>query len=889
MMETGLRGRRRGALLCWPVVVVAVLLGPAHAQLQQDSESLAAELETATGKRRIEVLHALARAGRREDPRQAITYWSEALELISKHPDPKLEVDVLNRMAWAHIVLGELDRAIEIIGQSHEKATIAGYDNGLGNALNHLGVAHWYKGEYHRAVEYHQKALTVRESTGNRVAVAGTLNNIGIVQRHLGSLDLSLDSYLRSLRIKEELDDTTGIANTTHNIAEIYRALDNHELALEYYQRSMRHHRQIDNKLGVAATLNAIGRIQAEQGDSQSALASFDRSYALAAEVPAKNPMARALFSKGKELDKQGRTEEARQCLTRCLELSEETGVRSGVATASLALAKLSRASGHYQQAVREVERVLAIASEMEKKELVVSAYEELAELHAAMGEHQKAFEYHKSFTRVRDEIFSDEHSQRIERLQRGYEAEKRASEIALLKVENRLKATEVDRQRFLRNLSFAGAAIALLLVILLYRRYRERKLLADELEDKKEQLEKTNVMVSAINSEVVFDDLLREILHQAQVIKGAEKAGFLVRDRATQRFRVRVASGWEGRHLGGLELTFDEVRQRYLRASDEIHPGIFVISDVAGRSAEDKIAAHLDLPKSMIVMAVEVEDRLEGLLVLDNHSGDNVFAERDTDLLRRLKEHVRSAFIKTRLLSELKDLNDKSKEVLRIAAHDFRSPYASMMGSLQLIRARLTKGSLDVHRTLEHIDEQLAVGRATIELLERLLDLSAIESGNWELHPGAVNVTQIVRESEVQHRATAAGKEIEITFDLRPGIPEIEADPARLRQVLDNLISNAIKYTFPGGKVEVVCRAVNGRVLTSIKDTGQGLSAEDMEQVFRSFKKLSARPTGGESSTGIGLAIAKSVVEMHGGRIWVESEEGEGATFTFSLPISRP
>jgi len=681
------------------------------------------------------------------------------------------------------------------------------------------------------------------------------------------------------------LGDTIGIANTQHNIAEIYRALENNELALEYYERSLQYYRQIDNKLGAAATLHGIGRIQEDQGDLQSALQSFDQSYALAAEVSSRNPMARSLGARGKVLAELGRSKEARQSLTRSLELSEESGMRSGVATASLALAKLSRESGRYQQGLREVERALAIASDMERKELIGSIYEELAELHAALGDHRKAFEYHKSFKQVRDEIFSDEHSQRIESLQRGYEAEKRASEIALLKVENRLRALEVDRQRFLKNLSIGGAAIVLLLAVLLYRRYRERKLLVEELEDKREQLEKTNIIVSAINSEVAFDDLLREILHQARVIKGTERAAFLVRDRATQRFRARVSTGWHDRQIEGTDLTYDEVCRRYLHGAEEIHPGVFVTSRHAGSPAEDEVAGQGNLPKSMLIMAIEVENRLEGLLLLDNHREHNAFAEQDADLLQRLKEHILSAFIKTRLLSELRNLNDKSKEVLRIAAHDFRSPFASMMTFLQLIQKRYAKGTLDLQLTFKHIDEQLAVGRATIELFERLLDLSAIESGNWELQATAVDLSRLVREAEDRHRTMAAKKEIAIRVDLGPGIPEVEADPARLRQVLDNLISNAIKYTFPGGRVEIFCEATNGRVVTSIKDTGQGLSAEDKEQVFRSFKKLSARPTGGESSTGIGLAIARSVVEMHGGRIWVESEQGEGATFSFSLP----
>jgi two-component system, sensor histidine kinase and response regulator len=106
---------------------------------------------------------------------------------------------------------------------------------------------------------------------------------------------------------------------------------------------------------------------------------------------------------------------------------------------------------------------------------------------------------------------------------------------------------------------------------------------------------------------------------------------------------------------------------------------------------------------------------------------------------------------------------------------------------------------------------------------------------------------------------------------------------------VMANLLSNAIKYSHPGGRVRIACEARPGEVVTHVKDTGQGLTPQDLEAIFKRFGKLSARPTGGESSTGLGLAIVKKIVELHGGRIWVESERGKGSTFSFSLPVAPP
>ncbi len=110
--------------------------------------------------------------------------------------------------------------------------------------------------------------------------------------------------------------------------------------------------------------------------------------------------------------------------------------------------------------------------------------------------------------------------------------------------------------------------------------------------------------------------------------------------------------------------------------------------------------------------------------------------------------------------------------------------------------------------------------------------------------------------------------------------------DRVRVAEVVDNLVSNALKFTWPGGRVRVFCEQRNGEVVTHVQDTGQGLESDELEWVF-SGKKLSAQPTGGESSTGLGLVIVRKIVELHRGRAWVESKKGEGSRFSFSLPHS--
>jgi signal transduction histidine kinase len=135
-----------------------------------------------------------------------------------------------------------------------------------------------------------------------------------------------------------------------------------------------------------------------------------------------------------------------------------------------------------------------------------------------------------------------------------------------------------------------------------------------------------------------------------------------------------------------------------------------------------------------------------------------------------------------------------------------------------------------------------------------------------------------------VRERATKDG--VSLTLELDPNVELVTADERRIRQVVFNLLSNAVKFTPQGGHVDVSTHTDNGEVLVSVKDTGPGIDPDDQARIFEEFQQ--AKATNGErpEGTGLGLALSKSLVELHGGRIWVDSEPGRGATFTFTLPV---
>jgi signal transduction histidine kinase len=162
------------------------------------------------------------------------------------------------------------------------------------------------------------------------------------------------------------------------------------------------------------------------------------------------------------------------------------------------------------------------------------------------------------------------------------------------------------------------------------------------------------------------------------------------------------------------------------------------------------------------------------------------------------------------------------------------------------------------------------------------------IESGAIELRTKPIDLTELVKRHTAVNRPVAARKNIRLELDVEPGLPAIEADPHKIEQVLENLISNAIKFSPRQTAVKVTLRREGGGLKIAVTDQGPGIPEDERGKLFQPFSRTSVRPTGGEQSSGLGLAIARKIVEAHRGRIWLESEVGKGSTFFVTLPTKE-
>jgi signal transduction histidine kinase len=252
-------------------------------------------------------------------------------------------------------------------------------------------------------------------------------------------------------------------------------------------------------------------------------------------------------------------------------------------------------------------------------------------------------------------------------------------------------------------------------------------------------------------------------------------------------------------------------------------------------------------------------------------------------DLRDRERQLASQASALERMNAQLRELSAQKNQFLGIVAHDLRNPLTSIMLTSQLIQEE--EDVADMRRRAGAIAR---VGGEMEHLINSFLDLSALETGGIRSEPGPLCVAELLDELVQRHGPWAEAKNIALRIESAPATARVFADTKFVSAVLDNLISNAIKFSPRESTVLIRVENIGGQVRVSVVDEGPGLNEADRARLFGRFARLSAQPTGGEKSVGLGLSIAKQMVEACGGRIWVESEPGQGAAFIVELPGSE-
>lgn len=232
----------------------------------------------------------------------------------------------------------------------------------------------------------------------------------------------------------------------------------------------------------------------------------------------------------------------------------------------------------------------------------------------------------------------------------------------------------------------------------------------------------------------------------------------------------------------------------------------------------------------------------------------------------------------------QLQEMNRLKSEFLANMSHELRTPLNSIIGFSELM-ADCVVGDMNEDQT-QCISDILESGKHLLQLINNILDLAKVESGKMELHCEKFSLEEKIGIITRTMSSLVEKKNQALSTEIAENLPEIFADEGKLKQVIINLLSNAIKFTREEGKITVkACKNEKGDFLISVRDTGIGIKEKDLETVFEEFRQVDGSYTREQEGTGLGLALTKKLVELHGGRIWVESVYGEGTTFSFTIP----
>jgi two-component system, NtrC family, sensor kinase len=364
-----------------------------------------------------------------------------------------------------------------------------------------------------------------------------------------------------------------------------------------------------------------------------------------------------------------------------------------------------------------------------------------------------------------------------------------------------------------------------------------------------------------------------RQVLTSWEVIPSTGWVVF-VEQPLDEAFAPLTASLWRAGGILAIGLAVSLLASLYL--SRRMVEPIEAIRASAGRIGEGALDERI---------AVRTGDELEDLADEFNEMAARL-GESYATLEQKVADRTRALGVAMNEIDEknrqLELASRHKSEFLANMSHELRTPLNAIIGFSELLLEKMV-GTLTPKQS-EYVRDILASGKHQLALINDVLDLAKVEAGRIELERSMFPVSKAVIDAVTLVRARATQRGIALNEQIDPQLGHVEADQRKVKQVLVNLLSNAVKFTPSGGRVGVRAYRENGEVAIAVSDTGPGIAPDEMRLIFREFgQTASAR---GHEGTGLGLALAKRIVELHGGRIWVESEAGRGSTFTFTLPV---
>jgi signal transduction histidine kinase len=424
-------------------------------------------------------------------------------------------------------------------------------------------------------------------------------------------------------------------------------------------------------------------------------------------------------------------------------------------------------------------------------------------------------------------------------------------------------------------------------------RLFKELQARTNELTRSVDQLTALGEISRAVSSTLDVETVLQTIVSRASQLAGADGCAIYEYDDATEAFHIRATHNLDPVLVETLRAAPLRKGEGAMgRAAETREPT--QVADIAAPGAYQSHIRDTLLGagyRALLSVPLLREGEIIGSLSLNRHTPGE-FPPEAVEVLKTFATQSALAIQNARLFREIADKSRQleaasrhKSEFLANMSHELRTPLNAVIGFSEVLIQRMF-GDLNAKQD-EYLKDIYASGQHLLSLINDILDLSKIEAGRMELAPAPFHLPTALENAITLVRERAARHGITLEIHLDPRLGDLVGDERKVKQVLLNLLSNAIKFTPEGGRISLKAALTDRSVEISVSDTGIGIAPEDQAAIFEEFRQVGSDEARKLEGTGLGLTLAKKFVELHGGRIWVDSELGSGSTFTFTLPVS--
>ncbi|MTI41718.1 tetratricopeptide repeat-containing sensor histidine kinase [Fulvivirga lutimaris] len=686
-----------------------------------------------------------------------------------------------------------------------------------------------------KALVYYNRVLSFRSTELGKEDIK-LLNSMGEVHLALNQRKKALEKYNSVLEIEKSEGNRDQIISTYKKIASIYYQLGDYQNSLQCHFEILKINQSLKDSINMAISYNTIGYHYKDLKNLDQSLSYYKAALDLNKQMNRNglndNNIVSNLINIGVIYQQKGELRDSRRAFNEALKIKERSGTPVEIAVMHNYLATIEVSSGQFRDAEMHTQMAINLLKDTENKRMLATNYKRLSEINQKQNDYKSALENYEKYSLVKDSLLYREQVQQAQEKHKSFVIESAEKESKLNIIDHEMQSLELRNEKI--NAEKEKQEVELLL--------REKELqnaaLQNEQLDQERQLQSLLLEQQKIDRQRQNQEIL--LLEQKRDLQNIE----LQKNELQEKERLRelelknsqIELQESDLQLKEAQLEKSSIRQRYLIYATVLALGVIALG----------------------ILAYLIKQR-------DNNKLKAQYLE-----IQKQKEQIEN------INAELVQLNEEKNDLISIVAHDLKSPLNQISGMLDIIKLTSKKQDQEQQDYIARIDQSTSRLK---RMVSKILDVSAIESKTLNVTIEEVDINVLLDEVVKSFDDMAAKKEIEIVENL-PAVSNVKVDRGYATEVLENLMSNAVKYSPIGKKINVGMEENGEYVKIGFSDEGQGINKEDMKKLFGKYHKLSARPTAGEDSTGLGLSIVKKYVEALNGKVWCESVEGEGATF---------